>query len=246
MKFATGGHLAVRITPDDVGKRVSVRTLTGSCDRAGRFTDTVGVLTAWSEGTLRLTRRDGSAVTLDESALVAGKTVPSAPARRRGLPAASTRELQWVAARSWPAVETEHLGGWTLRASVDGAAADGRTGPREGFTARANSVLALGDPGLEAKHRPGPDRPELGRPLDGPALDAALHQVERWYAARALPARIQLSTGAADSQELLAAELDRRGWVAERHALMCTAALAPLADRPPDPRVRVHRRLDAH
>ncbi|WP_055548081.1 GNAT family N-acetyltransferase [Streptomyces sp. NBRC 110028] len=133
MDFTTGGRLEVRITPDDVRKRVSVRLLTG--DRSGpeRFTDVVGVLTSWTEGVLHITRRTGESVRIEESSLVAGKVVPAAPARRRG-PAASAHELDRVAARGWPATTSERLGEWELRASG-------------GFTRRANSVLPLGDPG---------------------------------------------------------------------------------------------------
>ncbi|MFE6689487.1 GNAT family N-acetyltransferase [Streptomyces sp. NPDC057743] len=134
MEFLAGGRAAVRITHADVGKRVSVRRLTGAGAGAGAFTDAVGVLTSWDDGVLSITRRSGECVRIDESSLVAGKVVPAAPARRRG-PAASVRELQEVAARGWPAIETELLGEWTLRASG-------------GFTRRANSVLPLGDPGV--------------------------------------------------------------------------------------------------
>ncbi|CAM5524498.1 hypothetical protein STENM223S_07551 [Streptomyces tendae] len=99
-----------------------------------KFTDTVGVLTSWDNGVLRITRKSGERVRVAESALVAGKVVPGAPARRRG-PAASYEELARVAARGWRPVESERLGGWELRAAA-------------GFTRRANSVLPLGDPGL--------------------------------------------------------------------------------------------------
>jgi ribosomal protein S18 acetylase RimI-like enzyme len=99
-----------------------------------KFTDTVGVLTSWTDGVLLITRKGGESVRVAESALVAGKVVPAAPARRRG-PAASYEELARVAARAWPPVESERLGGWELRAAG-------------GFTRRANSVLPLGDPGL--------------------------------------------------------------------------------------------------
>ncbi|MEU0673287.1 GNAT family N-acetyltransferase [Streptomyces sp. NPDC006172] len=80
-----------------------------------------------------------------------------------------------------------------------------------GFTRRANSVLPLGDP---------------GRPLDE-ALDA----VRRWYGERGLPAYVQTATGAEGTQELLCAELERRGWVREVSAELWIGALAPVADR---------------
>ncbi|MFR9674343.1 GNAT family N-acetyltransferase [Streptomyces sp. TR06-5] len=135
MEFTTGGRLEVRITPADVGKRVSVRSLTDGSPGEARFTDTVGVLTSWTGGVLRITRKAGESVELAETALVAGKPVPAAPARRRGVPAADAREVHRVAARGWPPLETEQLGDWTLRAAA-------------GFTRRANSVLPLGDPGI--------------------------------------------------------------------------------------------------
>jgi ribosomal protein S18 acetylase RimI-like enzyme len=99
-----------------------------------KFTDTVGVLTSWTDDVLLITRKSGESVRIPQSALVAGKVVPSAPARRRG-PAASYEELVRVCARAWRPVESERLGGWELRAA-------------HGFTRRANSVLPLGDPGL--------------------------------------------------------------------------------------------------
>lgn len=131
-----------------------------------------------------------------ESALVAGKVVPAAPARRLG-PAASYGELARVAARGWRPVESERLGEWELRAAA-------------GFTRRANSVLPLGDPGLP--------------------LDDALTAVRGWYAARGLPAYVQTATGAEGTQELLCAELERRGWVREVTAELWTGGLAPVAD----------------
>ncbi|WUS99057.1 GNAT family N-acetyltransferase [Streptomyces sp. NBC_00708] len=134
MEFTIGGRLEVRIAPADVGKRVSVRRLTGDGAEGPKFTDTVGVLTSWDDGVLSLTPKNGESVRIAESSLVAGKVVPSAPARRRG-PAASYGELAPVYARAWQPVESEPLGDWLLRAAG-------------GFTRRANSVLPLGDPGV--------------------------------------------------------------------------------------------------
>ncbi|MET9360307.1 GNAT family N-acetyltransferase [Streptomyces sp. NPDC006632] len=134
MEFTTGGRLEVRITAADTGKRVSVRRLSSSGTPGSLFTDTVGVLTSWDDGVLSITRKSGETVRIEESALVAGKVVPAAPARRRG-PAASFEELAPILARAWQPVESERLGTWTLRAAG-------------GFTRRANSALPLGDPGL--------------------------------------------------------------------------------------------------
>uniref|UniRef100_UPI0038B4E793 GNAT family N-acetyltransferase n=1 Tax=Streptomyces ureilyticus TaxID=1775131 RepID=UPI0038B4E793 len=117
-----------------MGKRISVRQLTEDAPKGERFTDTVGVLTSWDDGVLLITRRSGERVRIPEASLVAGKVVPSAPARRRG-PSASYEELARIASRGWQPVERERLGEWELRAAA-------------GFTRRANSVLPLGDPGL--------------------------------------------------------------------------------------------------
>ncbi|MFJ8859905.1 GNAT family N-acetyltransferase [Streptomyces sp. NPDC102451] len=134
MEFTIGGRLEVRITPADVGKRVSVRRVADVPGTGAKFTDTVGVLTSWDDEVLSITTKNGESIRIAESALVAGKVVPPAPARRRG-PAASFGELALATARAWQPVESELLGDWRLRASG-------------GFTRRANSVLPLGDPGL--------------------------------------------------------------------------------------------------
>ncbi|MET9091710.1 GNAT family N-acetyltransferase [Streptomyces cyaneofuscatus] len=134
MEFTMGGRLEVRITPADVGKRVSVRRRSAGGGAGVEFTDTVGVLTSWDDGVVAITPKSGESVHIVESALVAGKVVPAAPARRRG-PAASFAELAAVTARAWQPVESEPLGEWRLRAAG-------------GFTRRANSALPLGDPGL--------------------------------------------------------------------------------------------------
>ncbi|MFD7429894.1 GNAT family N-acetyltransferase [Streptomyces sp. NPDC059818] len=134
MEFTIGGRLEIRITPADVGKRVSVRRLLQEGPQGPKFTDTVGVLTSWDTGVLSVTPKSGDCVRIVESSLVAGKVVPSAPPRRRG-PAASFDELAAVCARAWQPVESEPLGDWLLRAAG-------------GFTRRANSVLPLGDPGV--------------------------------------------------------------------------------------------------
>ncbi|MFE7483080.1 GNAT family N-acetyltransferase [Streptomyces sp. NPDC057552] len=134
MEFTIGGRLEVRITPADVGKRVSVRQRSEGGGAGAEFTDTVGVLTSWDDGVVSITRKNGQSVRILESSLVAGKVVPAAPARRRG-PAASFPELAAVTARAWQPVESALLGEWRLRAAG-------------GFTRRANSALPLGDPGV--------------------------------------------------------------------------------------------------
>ncbi|TQJ55514.1 MULTISPECIES: GNAT family N-acetyltransferase [Streptomyces] len=93
-----------------------------------------------------------------------------------------------------------------------------------GFTRRANSVLPLGAPGVP--------------------LDEALDVVRRWYGERGLPAYVQTATGAEGTQELLCAELERRGWVREVSAELWIGALAPLADRAEAEGVALAREAD--
>ncbi|MGW6460210.1 GNAT family N-acetyltransferase [Streptomyces sp. NPDC055078] len=207
MEFIGAGRLEVRITPLDVGKRVSIRRLADPGGGPEKFTDTVGVLTSWDKGVLLVTRRAGDRVRIPESSLVAGKVVPAGPARRRG-PAAGFGELARVTARAWQPVESERLGEWELRAAF--REVPGQAGQRVGFTRRANSVLPLGEPGLP--------------------LDDALARVRTWYEARKLPAYVQAATGAAGTQETLCAELEARGWWREVSADVRIGGLAPVAD----------------
>ncbi|MER5732676.1 GNAT family N-acetyltransferase [Streptomyces sp. NPDC002138] len=134
MEITAGALMEIRITQADVGKRVSVRRVETASGRSVRFTDTLGVLTSWTDGVLLITQKNGESVRIAESSLVAGKVVPPAPARRRG-PAATFEELTRAGARAWQPLESEALGEWTLRAAA-------------GFTRRANSALPLGEPGV--------------------------------------------------------------------------------------------------
>ena len=69
----------------------------------------------------------------------------------------SIRDLEEAAAGGWRAPEQMQLGSWLLRAA-------------DGFTGRANSALATGDPGM-------------------PLADA-VGEISRWYTARGLPAMV--------------------------------------------------------
>ncbi|WP_323185516.1 GNAT family N-acetyltransferase [Kitasatospora sp. NBC_01287] len=138
--------------------------------------------------------------------------MPLFPARPAPLPAVDPVELQRVAARGWPAVEQQPLGEWTLRASA-------------GFTRRANSAQALGDPGLP--------------------LPRALERVRAWYAERELPAWIEVTVPGSPTE--LAAELDRLG-AHHSPTLVRTAPLAALARAGRSgqgERVRLSRTADA-
>ena len=118
-------RLAVRLSPADVGRRVTVRHRL----QDGVLTDVVGTLVAWDggwDGRLEVERRDGSLVPVAAAAVVAAKVVP---------PELSAEAMQVVAQAGWPPDETAELGGWTLRASG-------------GVTGRTDSVRVAGRPGV--------------------------------------------------------------------------------------------------
>lgn len=73
-------RLVVRISPADVGARVSVRArLEGGAHGA---TDTLGILRSWEDGVLLVERSDGSVTRIREDDLLAARPVPPAPPRR--------------------------------------------------------------------------------------------------------------------------------------------------------------------
>ena len=111
---------------DLIGRRVVVRHRVGD-----KQTDAVGELSVDGADLVVQTRR--GPVRVARSAVTAVRAIPPAPARRASLTAIA--RLEELCADAWPAFVDERLGAWRLRA----------TG---GFTARANSALAIGDPGL--------------------------------------------------------------------------------------------------
>lgn len=114
----------------DVGRRVVVRYRLREPADGARATDVLGVLTSWSDGTLVVRTKTGAFVSVDEDDVLAAKVVPPQTVTRRQI-----RDLEAAAAEGWRALESEHLGGWLLRAAG-------------GFTGRANSCLPLSDPGV--------------------------------------------------------------------------------------------------
>jgi GNAT superfamily N-acetyltransferase len=202
------GRIGPRVGPSDVGRRVVLRRRAG----AGRFADVLGDLLSWDagSGTARVRTRAGEvAVALAD--VVAGKVVPPPPTRR-GAPhrVLSWPDLEDVAADGWRPLEVGWLGtpgrSWRLRAA-------------DGFTGRANSVLAVGPPD------------DIGTPLP-----TAVERVEEWYAERRLPARFavpwpldapRLPDGARDGE--LDAHLRARGYVLDTPTLVLTASLREVA-----------------
>ena len=158
--------------PHCVGTRVVIRrVLRGSTGPSGgpALTDVLGVMESWGGGVTTI-RSDAGLVSIEIADIVAGKPVPPRPSVLSRL---SAELMERRALASWPAAEVVELGDWVLRASG-------------GYSARANSVLAIGSP----------------QPL--PAVEA-------FYAARGLPAWAQVVAGSP-----LVALLEDAGWVAAR------------------------------
>lgn len=65
----------VRITPADTGARVTIRSRIPQPGGGPSMTDTVGTLESWSDGVLRIRRKTGDIVELDETLLVAARTI---------------------------------------------------------------------------------------------------------------------------------------------------------------------------
>ena len=119
--------------------------------------------------------------------------------------AISIPDLERRAALGWRAPEEDRLGDWLLRAAG-------------GFTGRANSALAAGDP---------------GRPLDRAAA-----AVRDWYEARGLPAMVAVPHPAGRPEAAPVGRfLARRGWgVRPGAATVMTAPAGQVArTRGPDP-----------
>jgi ribosomal protein S18 acetylase RimI-like enzyme len=164
--------------PSCVGLRVVVRRLLpGRTGPTGgpAMTDVLGILEEWGDTTLTVRREDGSLVVVDRAEIVAGKPVPPRPAVRLRVPVEVAEQR---ALASWPAVEVERVGEWVLRASG-------------GFSARANSALLLGDPGVR--------------------WDEAIARVVAFYRRRDLPVWVQAVHGSVELDRLLA-----EGWVTAR------------------------------
>jgi GNAT superfamily N-acetyltransferase len=160
--------------PHCVGQRVVVRrVLPGETSPSGgpAMTDLLGVMESWGGGRTVVRAEDGTATEIVLSEIVSGKPVPPRPSPRLRV---SAEEACRMSNASWPPVHSEPLGEWLLRASG-------------GFSARANSVMATGDPGV--------------------APDEALDRVRAFYARHRLPVWAQVVVGS-DPQRTLQVQ----GW----------------------------------
>ncbi|MCW2606222.1 MAG: hypothetical protein JWO60_915 [Frankiales bacterium] len=78
-----GVRYARDVTPDDAGVRVSLRRRLPEGAQPETYSDVLGVLESWSDGLLRVRRRDDVVVEVAEADVVAVKRIPPAPVRRQ-------------------------------------------------------------------------------------------------------------------------------------------------------------------
>lgn len=142
-----------------IGERVSLRFRIGEREGRALFTDAVGVLSDGGGESVVVETRTGP-VRVDRAAVVALRVVPPAPPRRASWGAVA--RLENLCADAWPALVDEPLGAWRLRFA-------------QGFSNRANSALAVGDPQVP--------------------LDAALARVRAFAAAHGIIPRLQTPIG---------------------------------------------------
>jgi N-acetylglutamate synthase len=182
--------------PRDVGARVSVRRRVPD----GRLTDVLGHLLDVTDDHLEVLG-PGEVLRLPLADVTAAKVVPPATPRRGWeVPSVSAADLQRICWAGWPAREVERLGDWALRA-------------HGGITGRANSAMAVGDP---------------GRPLP-----EALRSVESWYAERGLPPLLQLPLADPANEAMADA-----GWARLHVTVVQVAPIAPVLARAPEPTTR--------
>jgi hypothetical protein len=73
-----GVRFTVDVHPGDSGIRVSVRRHLPE----GGYGDVLGDLLSWTDGRLRIEKRDGTVVEVPEGDVVAAKRIPPPPVRR--------------------------------------------------------------------------------------------------------------------------------------------------------------------
>lgn len=139
------------------------------------MTDVLGTCESWADGRTAVRREDGSLVEIEIADIVSGKPVPPRPSTRLRV---STRDAERHAAPLWPGVVREPLGEWELRTDP---APVGRP------LKRANSCLAMGDPGLP--------------------FDVAVARVVEFYTRRDRSPLVQVEADSDTEQEFLGA-----GW----------------------------------
>jgi hypothetical protein len=77
------GAYRIRITPAEVGQRVSVRARLADPPAQGpTTTDTLGILRRWADGVLAIERADGTVTEVAEADLLAARLIPPPPPPR--------------------------------------------------------------------------------------------------------------------------------------------------------------------
>lgn len=171
----SGRHL---LGPHVVGRRIVVRRLVrGETGPTGgpAFTDLLGVCLSWDERSCVVQPETGPAVTIALADIVSGKPVPPRPSVRQRV---SVRAAEGRTGVLWPDLERVALGEWELRREP---------APVGRLRKRANSCLAVGDP---------------GRPVTD-----ALAEVVAFYATRSRDPLVQLEAGSGIEDEVRTA-----GW----------------------------------
>ncbi|KQQ41774.1 GNAT family N-acetyltransferase [Nocardioides sp. Leaf307] len=177
---------AHRLGPHVVGTRVVVRRVVRGGGASGdepetgptggpAFTDLLGTCTAWGAETCTIAPERGEPVEIALRDIVSGKPVPPRASVRQRV---SAREAEGHSFSAFPDVERRDLGDWVARSDPM---------PVGRPFKRANSCLAVGDPGVPVAE--------------------ALTRVEAFYAERDRPALLQVEADGPVEAAALAA-----GW----------------------------------
>jgi hypothetical protein len=149
----------------------------------GSATDVIGWIEALDSVSVRLTTIDATARVIDRSMIIAARRAPAAPRGRSSADlrsrSATTQRCGWLA---WH----EPLGEWTLRAGG-------------GFTGRANSCHAVGDPGVPIRQ--------------------AAEQIIAYAAAHGIPPMAQVIEESPEARAL-----EDLGWVRTTSQQPCSSA----------------------
>ncbi|WGW10566.1 GNAT family N-acetyltransferase [Saxibacter everestensis] len=197
------------------GTRVVVRySLT-----SGGLSDALGTVTANSAEALTVHTRSGD-ISVPHTSIVLGHEVPPAPERRGAAHRAlGPSGLQRIFAATWRPRESAWLHADNVRQELAGAEGEadesGETRERGwllraagGYTSRANSALALDDPGMPP----------------GPTIEA----VSRWYSERSLTPAVCVFAVQGEVHPAEAA-LDEAGWQSAKPTVAMTAASIEVA-----------------
>jgi GNAT superfamily N-acetyltransferase len=141
------------------------------------MTDVLGTLDSWGASTCVVRPESGAAVTIRLDEIVTGKAVPPRTSVRLRV---SAREAEMRALPLWTSPTVEGLGEWVQRVVE---------GPHGRESRRANSCLAIGEPGMPQ--------------------DAALDRVRHFYARLGREVVVQVEGGSDIETALLTA-----GWTA--------------------------------